>query len=563
MAATNVQSGDGGLTSPTSQRGVTSPWSQIVRGGGGESEMVSPVLVATVGSASAVPVPSPASPSWSSAQEQVGNASPDWYPSKVVREAVSSPDDSGTEGQADGSDNSGGGNATKKPVWNRPSNGIVDTVSPVMGAAWPALGESTKPTLKSSSSESLKALSDGSFPPALQVTGSSSPSHKQATANNLNSTSTPNHVAPSRQRSMKRGGGNGNTNVSAANGAVSQPPPTSHDSAVESPHNSTGKPGSAAEQPSPRDHSHKESQRGGFGSQSHGGNDHHHQRGSYRRGNGGRGDGSYHHNYGGKRDHDRGNQEWNQHSRSFNNRDTHLQSQRGFSRGYMRPSVHTSASFIPPPMHVPVQSFGNNMMYPDVASPVIYVPAPPLDSLRAMPFVPPLPPPMYFAVPDPQLHAKIVSQIDYYFSNENLVKDTYLRRNMDEQGWVSASLIAGFKKVSYLTDNVQLILDAMRSSTVVEVQGDKIRRRTDWMKWIMPATAQYSNPSSPQAVGKSPNHEGLVSQLHGLALHEPTSTDQVPVETRFSRSSSEEFNGGDETGRVSSQEAGFEHATVA
>nr|GEW79220.1 RNA-binding protein Lupus La [Tanacetum cinerariifolium] len=30
-------------------------------------------------------------------------------------------------------------------------------------------------------------------------------------------------------------------------------------------------------------------------------------------------------------------------------------------------------------------------------------------------------------------------------SNENFVRDTYLRQNMDEQGWISVSLIAGFK----------------------------------------------------------------------------------------------------------------------
>ncbi|KAI3704507.1 hypothetical protein L1987_74729 [Smallanthus sonchifolius] len=532
MAATNVQSGNDGLNSPR----VTSPWSQVVRGGGGESEGVSPVLVTTVGSA-------PASPSWSSVPEHVSNVSP-----------VSSPDDSGAEGQGDGSDNSGGGNASKKPVWNRPSNGVVDPFSPVMGAAWPALGESTKPSLKSSASESLKTLSDGSLSPALQVTGSSSPSHKQASAINLNSTSTPNHVAPpSRQRSFKRGGGNSSANVSA-NGVVSQLP-TSQDPVVEQPHNSSGKPGNAAEQPSPRDNAHREPQKGGFVSQSHGGNDHHHQRGSYRRGNGGqhpRGDGSYHHNYGGKRDHDRGNQEWNQHSRSFNNRDTHLQSQRGFSRGYMRPSVHTSASFIPPPMHVPLQPFGNNMMYPDVAGSVIYVSPPP----PPMHYGAPLSPQMYYG--DPLLNGNIVVQIEYYFSNENLVKDTYLRRNMDEQGWVSASLIAGFKKVSSLTDNVQLILDVMRTSTLVEVQGDKLRRRNDWMKWIMPAPGQYLTPSSPQA-----NHEGLALQVQGLALHGPASSNQVPVETQFSSLSSEEFTGGEGNIGVTSQQASFDHASAA
>lgn len=192
------------------------------------------------------------------------------------------------------------------------------------------------------------------------MTGSSSPSHKQASGNNVNAASAPNHAGPpARQKSMKRSGGNSSANASA-NGVVSQPPPNIQDSVVEASHNVSGKHGNVAEQPSPREHGHKESQRGGVGSQGHGGNDNHHQRGSYRRGNGG----SYNHNYGGKRDNDRGNQEWNQHSRSFNNRDTNLQSQRGFSRGYMRPTVHTPTSFIPPPLPVPVQSFGNNMMYP-------------------------------------------------------------------------------------------------------------------------------------------------------------------------------------------------------
>ncbi|KAK9061774.1 hypothetical protein SSX86_018957 [Deinandra increscens subsp. villosa] len=149
MAATNVQSSDDGLNSPSSERGVVasaSPWSQIVRG---VSEGVSPA----VGSA-------PASPSWSSVPpEHVGNDSPpDWSLSKPVHD-----DDLGAYSQAD--------NASKKPVWNRPSpnGGVVDSFSPVMGAAWPALSESTKPTHKSSSSESLKTLSDGSLSPALLV----------------------------------------------------------------------------------------------------------------------------------------------------------------------------------------------------------------------------------------------------------------------------------------------------------------------------------------------------------------------------------------------------------
>lgn len=34
-------------------------------------------------------------------------------------------------------------------------------------------------------------------------------------------------------------------------------------------------------------------------------------------------------------------------------------------------------------------------------------------------------------------------------SDENLIKDTFLRGKMDEQGWVPISLIATFKRVGY------------------------------------------------------------------------------------------------------------------
>lgn len=545
--AVSIQSprapGEGGaaLNSPKSTRrlrgGVSSSWTHVVRGGI-ESEPI--VTAPATGSPSGVP------------------------PDQI--ETNESLDDSVAEVQHEIADNGGGGgsNAAKKPAWNKPSNGVVE-VSPVMGAvSWPALGESTKASPKSASSDSLKALPDAPLP-TLQVIGNSnSSSNKQVISSN------PNPVAPTRQRSIKRGGGGPSGSVSA-NGGFSQPhSPQPQDSVGEIPANTSGKPAAVAES-SPRDHPHKESQRGGFGSQSHGGNEQQHQRNSFRRGNGGphpRGDGSYHHSYGGKRDQDRGNQEWNPHNRSFGPRDAHLQPQRGFPRGFIRPSVHTSTPFIPPPVPVPVRTFGNPMVYPDVASPVIYVQGPPPpDSLRAMPIVAPIPPhAMFFPVPDPQLHVKIVNQIDYYFSNENLVKDTFLRQNMDDQGWVPIKLIAGFKKVTYLTENISLIIEAMRTSTVVEVQGDKVRRRNDWMKWIMPPPVQFSNVSSPRTVGMS-SHDMLASNLQNVALDEKISS-QVHAENFFSRSSSGEFNsqllhsGVEGMGQVSSQ-AGFERPTKA
>ncbi|KAK4854357.1 hypothetical protein QYF36_022704 [Acer negundo] len=132
----------------------------------------------------------------------------------------------------------------------------------------------------------------------------------------------------------------------------------------------------------------------------------------------------------------------------------------------------------PPPPHGP---FVNPIGFLGAGN-LYYVAPPPPDALRDVPAV------TYFHAT--QLHCLIVKQIDYYFTKENLVKDIYLRQMMDDQGWVPIKLIAGFNKVKLLTSNIRLILDALQGSMVVEVKGDKIRRRNDWIRWIMVPTGQ-------------------------------------------------------------------------
>lgn len=68
------------------------------------------------------------------------------------------------------SDHGGSGNAAdvfpiirgKKPAWNAPSNGAIEVGSLMDTISWPALSESARASPKSSSSDSLKALPDGS-----------------------------------------------------------------------------------------------------------------------------------------------------------------------------------------------------------------------------------------------------------------------------------------------------------------------------------------------------------------------------------------------------------------
>ncbi|XP_074313429.1 la-related protein 1B-like [Silene latifolia] len=98
------------------------------------------------------------------------------------------------------------------------------------------------------------------------------------------------------------------------------------------------------------------------------------------------------------------------------------------------------------------------------------------------PFVAPVP---FHPALVPRLRYEIMEQINYYFSHDNLIKDVYLRERMDENGWVFIRVIANFNKVKNLTQDIRFILEALRPSTVVEVQGYKIRKRDDWKRWVL------------------------------------------------------------------------------
>ncbi|KAK7276600.1 hypothetical protein RIF29_17743 [Crotalaria pallida] len=144
--------------------------------------------------------------------------------------------------------------------------------------------------------------------------------------------------------------------------------------------------------------------------------------------------------------------------------------------------------FIRPPFYGPPPGYMIGPSFPGPA-PVWCVPMAPPGSIRGphpRQFVP------YAVNPAPQslppetlaLRSSIVKQIDYYFSDENLQHDQYLISLMDDQGWVPMSIVAGFKRVKRMSTDLPFILDALQSSSTVEVQGDKIRKRNGWSKWI-------------------------------------------------------------------------------
>ncbi|CAA6674219.1 unnamed protein product [Spirodela intermedia] len=90
----------------------------------------------------------------------------------------------------------------------------------------------------------------------------------------------------------------------------------------------------------------------------------------------------------------------------------------------------------------------------------------------------------------PRLGTEIVTlllrtQIEYYFSEDNLARNVHLKMQMDEEGWVSVHTIASFPRVKRLTNDVVLILRSLQPSPTVEVEDGKMRRRGTWKKWLI------------------------------------------------------------------------------
>ncbi|KAL7613543.1 hypothetical protein Lser_V15G05905 [Lactuca serriola] len=145
-------------------------------------------------------------------------------------------------------------------------------------------------------------------------------------------------------------------------------------------------------------------------------------------------------------------------------------------------------AFIRPPFFGPPAGFIGGPTFPGPPGSIVYLPARPPFSVRVPhpPFV--VPHPMNPGIPvlpsQTEVRASIIKQIEYYFSDQNLQSDRYLLSLMDTHGWVPISTIADFKRVKSMSTDIPFIVDALQSSTTLEVQDDKVRRREEWSKWI-------------------------------------------------------------------------------
>lgn len=84
-------------------------------------------------------------------------------------------------------------------------------------------------------------------------------------------------------------------------------------------------------------------------------------------------------------------------------------------------------------------------------------------------------------IPDDEMAAKIAAQVEFYFSNENILKDAFLLKHVrrNKEGFVSLKLISSFKRVRQLVKDWRVVGYAIKlKSTFIEPNelGTKVRR---------------------------------------------------------------------------------------
>ena len=80
-----------------------------------------------------------------------------------------------------------------------------------------------------------------------------------------------------------------------------------------------------------------------------------------------------------------------------------------------------------------------------------------------------------------------VAQVEYYFTEENLSKDVFLRSRMDVEGFVPLSLIVQFNAIRQLGVDYNTLRSLLVTSPYLDIdlENELVRLRNGWAKWLL------------------------------------------------------------------------------
>ncbi|XP_055847636.1 la-related protein 1 isoform X2 [Episyrphus balteatus] len=108
----------------------------------------------------------------------------------------------------------------------------------------------------------------------------------------------------------------------------------------------------------------------------------------------------------------------------------------------------------------------------------------------------------------------IRKQVEYYFSETNLTGDFFLRRKMDNEGYIPIALIASFHRILALTADVALVIAAIKESDKLDMLDNyKVRTKVNPTSW--PIHDLLENATGEEATNKeaTANATNNTSQL--------------------------------------------------
>ncbi|XP_018495362.1 la-related protein 1B [Galendromus occidentalis] len=153
----------------------------------------------------------------------------------------------------------------------------------------------------------------------------------------------------------------------------------------------------------------------------------------------------------------------------------------------------------------------------------------------------------YLTVDEPTLKEYIRKQVEYYFSEENLQRDFYLRQKMDREGYLPVSLIAGFHRIKALTQDINLFIQAVKESSLVELRDNlEIRTRERPTYWPLPDVPNGLTTPAPQQTSPASAHsQDPSSNPPSSGGGAPVVINETTTETIEAEEAEEEITEGD------------------
>ncbi|XP_042857661.1 la-related protein 1B-like isoform X2 [Penaeus japonicus] len=124
---------------------------------------------------------------------------------------------------------------------------------------------------------------------------------------------------------------------------------------------------------------------------------------------------------------------------------------------------------------------------------------------------------------------KIKKQVEYYFSDENLASDIFMRRKMSKDGYIPVSLIASFNRMKQLTQDVKLIIDVCKTSDKLQVKDEVwLRTKHDPTKWPLEDAAAGPLQAQLNALAPPVSPPASVPLITPANIPTSSETPQVP-----------------------------------